>query len=383
MHQEQRERAEEFLKSKGIERGLFSSPATVRWLTGFAPPIQLGPSVFEGGPALVWYDGGHWTLMVLDSYVPAAGAFGDEPNCQVVSYLGYTIEQSLASTEHLSSLLLHTVAQSQIKSGKLGIEVQSLPVNLWNVLTVDVPHTVERVAIDGWCEPLRMVKTAEELQKLRDNFALTDIGHAAARRAVHIGAREIDVWTAIHSAIEQAAGQRVPMGNDCIVGHRPANIGGSPGDLKIEPNDSVIVDLSTLLHGYWSDSCATYYANELTSKQIEMHRTAEIALQVGMNMIRPGVVAREIDQKLRDLIREAGYPVYPHHSGHGVGVTGHEAPRIVPYSTEVLQAGMVIMLEPGIYFPGETGVRLEDALLVTSDGAEILTHHDKSLPAYE
>jgi Xaa-Pro aminopeptidase len=91
-------------------------------------------------------------------------------------------------------------------------------------------------------------------------------------------------------------------------------------------------------------------------------------------------VAREIDQKVRDFIAQAGYPVYPHHTGHGVGASGHEAPRIVPYNDEVLQEGMVIMLEPGIYFPGETGVRLEDAVLVNAGGAELLTHHDKSLP---
>jgi Xaa-Pro aminopeptidase len=75
----------------------------------------------------------------------------------------------------------------------------------------------------------------------------------------------------------------------------------------------------------------------------------------------------------------AGYPVYPHHTGHGVGVSGHEAPRLVPYNDEVLEEGMVIMLEPGIYLPGETSVRLEDAVLIQRNGVEVLTHHDKSI----
>jgi Xaa-Pro aminopeptidase len=97
-------------------------------------------------------------------------------------------------------------------------------------------------------------------------------------------------------------------------------------------------------------------------------------------LIRPGVVAKEVDQKVRQFIADAGYPVYPHHTGHSVGVSGHEAPRIVPYSQEVLAEGMVIMLEPGIYIPGEISVRLEDGMLITADGVEILTKHDKSLP---
>ena len=111
-----------------------------------------------------------------------------------------------------------------------------------------------------------------------------------------------------------------------------------------------------------------------------MHQTATAALEFAISLVKPGAVASEIDRRVRQFIAGAGYPVYPHHTGHGVGVSGHEEPRIVPYNDVRLEPGMVIMLEPGIYFPGETAVRLEDALLVTEDGAELLTRHDKSLP---
>jgi len=111
-----------------------------------------------------------------------------------------------------------------------------------------------------------------------------------------------------------------------------------------------------------------------------MHQTVTDALELAISMVRPGIKGQEIDQRVRHLIASAGYPDYPHHTGHGIGVSRHEAPRIVPYSEEVLEEDMVIMLEPGIYIPGESGVRLEDGILVTADGAEILTKHDKSLP---
>ena len=269
MHREQRERADALLRSQGIRRALFASSASVRWLTGFTEPIQLGESAHSGGPALVWYEDGCFTLMVLDAYRQKAAAFAQEPNCAVESYLGYTIEEPVNGGSHLAQLLASLVAKGA-RSGIVGIEARYLPQFLARTLE-DSLSGCALEPIDGRLEPLGMIKTAEELAKLRDNFRLTDIGHAAARRAVKAGKREIDIWTEVHSAIQQAAGRRVPLGNDCIVGHRQENIGGWPGDFVVEPHDSVIVDLSTLLHGYWSDSCATYYAGEPTRRQAEMH----------------------------------------------------------------------------------------------------------------
>ena len=378
MHQEQRQRAHAHFKSRGIERALLANPYTVKWLTGFAPPVQVGFNFFAGGPPLVWYEDGHFTLLVVDAYATDTAAFDEQVDGAVITHLGYTIEQPLAGTDHLTAALRQVTGKST--GGKVGVEEREVPAYFLAVAHKMLPGGADFVPVDGWLEPLRMIKTGEELVKLRENFALADIGQAAARRAVAAGKREIDVWTEIHSAIQQAAGRRVPLGNDCVVGYRQNNIGGWPLDYEIRPHDSLIVDLSTILHGYWSDGCATYYAGEPTPQQVAMHRTVQEALEFGMSLVRPGAVAREIDQKLRQFIAAAGYPVYSHHSGHGIGVIGHEAPRIVPYNEERLQEGMVIMLEPGIYLPGETSVRLEDALLVTADGAEVLTKHDKSLP---
>jgi Xaa-Pro aminopeptidase len=369
MHEEQRQRAHEQLRSQGLAQALFANPTSVTWLTGFAPPVQLGPSPFAGGPPLVWYAEGEWTLIVLDGQAEAAAA----SSIPVVSYLGYTIDVPIAGHDHLAAAL-HTIAGDA--SGRIGVEERALPAYLLAEL-----HAATRIVpIDGALVPLRTIKTAEEIEKLRANLALTDIGHAVARGAVRPGQREIDIWTAVHGAIQEAAGRRVPLGNDCVVGYRQNNIGGWPLDLAIRPGDSVVVDLSTILDGYWSDSCATYYAGEPSERQIAMHRTAAAALEFAISLVRPGAVSGEIDRRVRQFIADAGYPVYPHHTGHGVGVTGHEEPRIVPYNDMPLAPGMVIMLEPGIYFPSETGVRLEDAVLVTGDGAEVLTKHDKSLP---
>ena len=380
MHRAQRDQAQTLLTQHRIDAALFASPASITWLTGFAAPVQTGGNPFAAAPPLLWWADGHFTLIVVDGQAPLAAAFADEEDGAVLTYRGYTIDGPIDSAVQLRHLLEQFWSQVAGRGhlGRIGVESSAVPAAVGGVLAAKT-GSAQWVTIDDWLAPLRMVKTAEELVKLRENFHLTDIGHAAARAVVMAGAREIDIWEAARTAVEQAAGGRVPMGNDCIVGYRQENIGGWPLDLALRDGDSIIVDLSTIRHGYWSDSCATYVAGTPSNRQRAIHEVASQALALGASLLRPGAVAGAIDRQIRQFIAGAGYPVYPHHTGHGVGVTGHEAPRIIPGSAAVLEAGMVILLEPGIYFPGETGVRVEDAFLIGPAGAEPLTTHDKSL----
>jgi Xaa-Pro aminopeptidase len=361
MHNEQRRRAHDLLESKHIQRALFADPYSIAWLTGFAPPPQVGPGPFAGGPPLLWYEAGAFTLILLEAYHSDA--------VPVIKYPGYTVEAPISSAQDLSAIIDRLARKAHTP---IGIEQQHLPAFLLTSLN-------DTTAVDGLLAPLRMVKTDEELADLRQAFALSDTGHAAARRATRAGAREIDVWTAAHSAVQQAAGMRVPFGNDCVVNTRENNIGGWPSTYEIPPDGSLMVDLSVRWNAYWSDSCATYYPGEPTERQRALHAFVAEALDFAISLVRPGVPANEIDRQVRRFVADAGHRVYPHHTGHGVGVSPHEEPRIVPYNAQRLEPGMVVMLEPGIYVPREAAVRLEHALLVTNDGAEVLTRHDIGL----
>jgi Xaa-Pro aminopeptidase len=377
MHIEQRQRTRDLLHSRGLDCAIFSHPHSITWLTGFAPPVQVGHHLFAAGPALVLYAGGRFTLVVVDAWADLAAPFAREADGELVTYQGYTIEHEPAGAANLRGALAGLRAGGAWPGGSIGAEVFETPLAVTELLAgLAVP---EITAIDGWLAPLRTVKTDEELTKLRANFALGDCGHAAARAAAVAGASEIEVWAAVETAIQTAAGCRVPVGNDCVVGTRQNNIGGWPEDRRLAAGESLIVDISAIRDGYWSDSCATYVAGQPSARQLDMHRVVSETLALGASLLRPGAVCKEIDRALRHHIEAAGYPVYPHHSGHGVGVSGHEGPRIVPYSEERLAPGMVILLEPGIYYPGETGVRLEDGFLITEDGAVQLTAHDKRL----
>lgn len=377
MHREQRQRTHDLLQSRGVPTALFAHPHSVTWLTGFTAPVQVGRNPFAAAPALVFYAGGHFTLVVVDAWAELAAPFAEEPDGALLPYAGYSLEPAINSAAHLRGALADLLAGA-VQGERIGIEAAEAPLAVAALLG-GRGGAPEPVALDGWLQPLRLVKTGEEVDKLRANFALGDIGHAAGRGAVSAGASEIEIWNAVEGAIQAAAGCRVPLGNDCVVGTRPNNIGGWPEDRRLAPGGSLILDISVVQHGYWSDSCATYVAGRPSPRQAEMERVVLGALALGASLLRPGAMAGEIDRALRRAIESAGYPVYPHHSGHGVGVSGHEGPRIVPGNEQRLTPGMVIMLEPGIYFPGETGVRLEDGYLITEDGAEQLTAHDKRL----
>jgi len=377
MHQQQRARTRELLQEHNLDRALFAHPGHVTWLTGLPGLWRPGADMYAGGPSLVWYEGGQFTLIAVDSQAALAEPFGEDPDCQVIGYQGYTYTQPPAGAEHLARTL-QEVATASGAAGPIGVETRHLPVSLANKLHAAQTPAVEMVPIDGWLEPLRMIKTAEELAVMRRNFDLIKVAQTAAREAVQPGQLELDVWFAIHQALQQAARETLPLGNDCVVGRR---MGGPPHPVEILPTDSFIVDLSTILEGYWSDSCLTYYATAPSTRQAHMHATVFDALELAISLAKPGAIAGELDRSVRQLITAAGYPDYPHHTGHGIGVAGHEAPRIVPYSQQPLQAGMVIMLEPGIYYPGETGVRLEHAVLITEQGAELLTTYDVRIEA--
>jgi Xaa-Pro aminopeptidase len=256
----------------------------------------------------------------------------------------------------------------------VGLELNTLPSHLWLALTEQLDHSPH--PIDGWLAPLRAIKTPDEVAKLRQAFALTDLGHQTARTTTQIGASEIEVWTAVRAAIERAAGQPLNIGHDCIASSHAVNIGDYPTATILQVGDSLTVDLGANYRNYWSDSCMTYFVSDPTPQQTQAERAVQEALELAISLVKPGVKANFIDQQTRAHLEKHGYPVYPHHTGHGIGVSAHEAPRLAPYNEEVLQAGMVIMLEPGIYLPHQISIRHEHAVLVTHDGAEVLTQHD-------
>lgn len=364
-------RLEAFLESRSLGAALLSNPGTITWLTGYSAPIESGPSPFDGGPALAWVQGGRVTLIVSDAERAAADVFEGH----VEEYAGYTLDAPIDAFRHAGDVLASVIAGARGSGRDAAIELDTLPGSLLRVAERALGGS-RLIAIDDDLPALRAVKSHAEIARLRAALELCDIAHGAARSGLRAGITEIDLWNHVRAAVERAAGGRIPALVDVVAGSRAAEIGGPPTDRPIGRGDAVILDVVLRRDGYWGDTAATWFAGEPVAELRRAYDTARTALRRAVATVRPGLEVRALDVLLRsETATFGGSASYPHHSGHGIGTTYHDPPRIVPYDTGRLAPGMVITLEPGVYIPGIGGVRLEDVVLVTDDGSELLSRH--------
>jgi Xaa-Pro aminopeptidase len=224
---------------------------------------------------------------------------------------------------------------------------------------------VDATAVVG---PLRVVKSETELRLLQ---AASDAGDAAMRAAFAAcrpGVTELEVAEAASAAFRSAGAEEIQF---TLVGSGPN--GAYPhhhsGGRRLEAGDAIVLDIGSRRQGYMSDLTRMAHVGEPGERYLEVHRTVDAAVQAGLAAARPGATCHEVDAAARGVIEDAGFGEYfVHRTGHGLGVSMHEPPWIMRGEDVELEAGMVHSIEPGIYLPGEFGVRLEEIVHVTDDG---------------
>jgi Xaa-Pro aminopeptidase len=227
--------------------------------------------------------------------------------------------------------------------------------------------------------PLREVKSESELQLLQAAADAADGAIRAAFAACRPGATELEVADAAAAGFRAAGCDEVVF---TIVGGGPN--GAFPhhhtGGRALEPGDAVVIDVGGRLDGYMSDITRMAFVGTPTDRYLEAHRTVEAAVQAGLSATRPGATCHDVDTAARGVIDDAGYGEYfVHRTGHGLGISTHEPPWIMQGEEVELQAGMVHSIEPGIYLPGEFGVRLEEIVHVTEDSCERFSRLSREL----
>ncbi|MGG1664600.1 M24 family metallopeptidase [Brevibacillus sp. NRS-1366] len=235
------------------------------------------------------------------------------------------------------------------------------------------------VPTSGIVESLRKIKDEDELDKIKKAINITEGAFAHILGFIQPGVREIDVAVELETFIR---GHGAVFAFETIVasGTRGALPHGSATSKCIEAGEMVTLDFGVFFEGYCSDLTRTIAVGEPSEQMREIYEVVRLAQQIAIRQLRPGMTAQQLDLFSREVIEKAGYAEHTHKaSGHSIGLDVHEAPIICTSDVGVIEKGMVLTIEPGIYMKGVGGVRIEDDVLVTDNGCETLTNSPNEL----
>jgi Xaa-Pro dipeptidase len=350
---------------KKIDAFLFTSAASVKYFSGYFFYFEYGTSPFHFIPAALVVKPSHSaTLIIADNELEQKTNL--LPEISTCAYSSYVYETPPHPYKYFLKSLFNIVDAIKTSKARVGIESAFFPIQLKDAL-ISRYNGIEFMDISREILQLRAIKDNDEIECIKKAAHLCDIGQNTVLKNAKAGMTELELFNLVRNAIESNVGKRVPLMCDLSAGTNTSFGGGMPGNKKIETGDLVLSDFTVCLNGYWGDSCNTIAVSQPTQEQKRNFKLVSEALQIGIDAIRPGVRALDIDKLMR---RHAGN--FPHHGGHGVGIQYHEEPRIVPYNESVLLPGMVIALEPAIY-NNDFGIRLEHLILVSETGSETIT----------
>ncbi|CAM3158592.1 Xaa-Pro peptidase family protein [Deinococcus saxicola] len=336
------------VREAGVTGLWVSHPANVRALTGFTSP--------EDGKVLVTADGA--TLYTDARYTVQA---------REESGLPQFIARPPETYKH---------AAEGVRGQRVGFEADSLTVAGLEDLKEHWPDA-ELVPLRGMIQGLRQIKTADEIGAMRAAQDLADQVFAEVRPLIVAGSRELDIALEIETRLRKA-GAESAFGVIVASGPRGAMPHGHASARVIQDGELVTVDMGAYLNGYNSDMTRTVAVGQPSDEMKRVYNAVLEAEEAAIRAVRPGVRAADLDKIARDILTGHGLgEAFVHSLGHGVGLEVHEGPSLRGTSEDVLAAGMVITIEPGAYLPDVGGVRIEDLLLVTEDGYEVLSHSPK------
>ncbi|KRN76336.1 M24 family metallopeptidase [Weissella minor] len=229
-------------------------------------------------------------------------------------------------------------------------------------------------------ERMRLIKTASEIEKMHHAGDDADRAFQFGFDALAEGKSELEVMAALEYHIKASGVPAMSFETLVQFGQHAANPHGSTGQTKLQNGDLALFDLGTVYDGYVSDSTRTVAFKQVSDHQRDIYNVVLEAQLAAQDAVKPGMTAGELDGIARDVITKAGYGEYfVHRLGHGLGSSVHESIQIAENNELVLEPGMAFSIEPGIYIPGDLGIRIEDSIVLTENGADSFTHSSKEL----
>jgi Xaa-Pro dipeptidase len=345
------------MEGEGAAVAFLTSPVSIAYLTGFAtnPHERLMALVVREADAVLIVPGLEEERAAAEARSVSVRAWrdGEDPWAPVAAALGCI-------------------------SGRVGVEKSHLTLAAWERLRVlaGAPQ-----AVDAGVEVrrLRARKTPDEIGRLERAALLTDEVTERALAELRPDRSELELAAAIDHLIA-AAGGRLSFETIVQSGPNSAQPHLGPGDRRLAAGDLVLLDFGAASGGYRADTTRTAVLGEPDGRQRELHELVLAAHDAAVAAVRPGVTVGEVDEAARAVIRRAGQAErFIHRVGHGLGLEAHEDPSLDPGGTAVLEEGMVITIEPGVYVPGWGGIRIEDDVVVEAGGGRLLTRADRTL----
>lgn len=369
-----------------VEWVLVADPRHVHYLSNFwVQPLSF--SAGERGWLLLEREGK--ATLLGDNFTLRSRA-GDPFIDDEIMIKWYDHRHSVMNRDH--ALLKATEQIGDKLYGRTGaVEAEWLPLGAFELLGLDhEAHSVKKEAKDPEDTPvdlgtilrgLRRKKEADEIALIKETTRACEAGHAKAREILAAGLSEYDMFQAVYAAVMQKAGRPCLIYGD-FRATTPTQIkaGGLPTQYKLKAGNFFILDYSVVLDGYRCDFTNTLCVGDPNAKQKHLFETVSAAMRSGEKSLRAGALAKDVFDATEKPIRDAGLAEnFKHHAGHGIGLAHPEAPILVPESDDVLIAGDVVTLEPGLYVEGIGGIRIEHNYLITEAGYERISNHVISL----
>jgi Xaa-Pro aminopeptidase len=351
-----RDKLRQTLRSDDLDALLVSSPANVGYLTGFGGDSSV--LVLARDRELIISDGRFATQ--LGEECPDLEAYIRRPG------------------QEMNPAIAHVIESMGLR--RVGFESTSWTVADHEALCATMP-SVSLVGLKGRVEALRQIKDEGEIAAIREAICAAERAFTMLGAGLRHGESEKDAADALEAYLRRCGATEASFPPIVAVGPRSALPHARPRTTAcIGREDFVLVDWGAVVRQYKSDLTRVLVTGKVTPTFETIYRTVLTAQERGIAAIRPGVKAHDVDAEARSVIEEAGFGLFFDHGlGHGLGLDIHEAPRLRKASNVVLEPGMVITVEPGIYLRDWGGIRIEDDVVVTPDGCEVLSHLPKSL----
>lgn len=338
-----------------IDGVLIESPENRRYFTGFPSSAGILIAAKQG------------SVFLTDSrYIEAAASQID--CCEVLEQKKLEEQlPALAGKLNCKNLAFETSRVTVTRARKLANMLGSI-------------HLADDDRADKIISQLRMVKTADEIEKMKAAQKIAESAFEHILNFIKPGITEREIALELDFFMLKNGAEALSFETIVASGVNSSKPHAVPSDKKVEQGDLVTLDFGAAVEGYRSDMTRTVAVGKVSPKQAMIYEVVLAAQRATLDTLKPGVSCKAADAAARDKIRDAGFgSFFGHGTGHGVGIEIHEEPTLSPNGAGELEPGHVVTAEPGIYLPGEFGVRIEDMVLITAYGCENLTHSPKEL----